>query len=1448
MTSFNTTRRPNQGSRRRSGQVRQLPPRRLPQLLHLEERTTPSVTLSGYDAGTGQVIFTGDNNADSLVLARVETYPGSGSYVLQHNVSGGGLASFIDMNPGLAGDQVLQLGAGTNKNITVTLGDGDDVLILDDSWAFNHKVTYAGGTGTNEVVGTAAGKTWTISNIATGAGNLGGAGVVDFSGVNTLTAGAGADTLVGEDAARTWNLGASQVMTDGSHPVTFSGMDTLQGGTDVDTFNVQVSTAINIKGGAGNDVVAFKLASGDPVLLTGAIDGEAGTDTLNYTNYSTTDVVVVELTGLGGVDGFAGTEVSISGSFTNIDAISAGANDANSIKGLDDEGTWTVGGAEQYFSINTLSLAGIANMLGGSDIDTFNVGGAHSGNVDGGAGADVFNFTAGTLTGDAIGGDGNDDFNFSGGSVDGNVTGNAGADTFDVTAAATVSGGLSGGDDVDDFNIVNATLTGSIDAGAGADTVDLTGAGRVTGNIVAGTEDDVITLAGTSSVGGTIAGGAGTDTLSFAGSTNARTVTLSALGVTDGFNGSETDVVGFSDINILVGSSNTDTLIGMNAVATWDVDGTNTYTSTNILAFSAMENLTGGSAVDTFNVTANHAGNLSGMSGADEFYLSNGATLTGNISGGAGADVVSLADTAAVVGAVAGGADSDTLTYASFTAAITMTVSGSDADGYSGTGNALTSFSGINVLTGTAGTDAMVSDANAAGAFVVSSANAGTFTYTGANGGAGTLAFSAMENLTGDDAVADTFDVGAAINILTGGTGDDVFNINAGGSAASIVAGAGNDTLSYASRGGDASVTVASSTADGYGGSGSGVTAFTGINAVTGSVASDTLISDAGKAGFFVVNAANAGTFTYTDKDPDAGLLTFSAMDNLTGDSEADEFKVTLAGSLAGTIDGAGGTDVLTFAGSTGARTITLTGLGVTDGYTGSEALVGGFTNVDTLVGSSNVDTLIGRDVEATWTVNGTYTYNSGSRDITFSAIENLTGGSDIDTFNLSADHGGNVSGMGGADVMSLTADADLTGNLAGGDGGDSISLAGTSSVTGAVTGDAGNDSFAMADTAMVTGTMAGGAGTDSLSYANYTNAVSVILTGPAVADGYLGMATGVTGGIATMDSIAGRTAGAGSDILKGEQVASTWTLGATNTYKETSGVANTLEFANFEALVGGAAADAFVVNNNAFTGSIDGGVGANSVSYAGNGSAVEVNISGTNAGTVTGAFSFTNLGSWVGSAQADTFNFTSNAAKVTGSINGGAGDDSLSYSGYTSAVRVNLNTGVATGAASIASFVNVTGGSGNDTLIGNGEANMLTGGDGNDTVVGNAGADSLGGGVGNDILIGGADADTLTGGANDDILIGGSTTYDANISALNAIMAEWGRSDVAYATKVARINGTATGGLNGSFRFNDAAITDDVEDTSLLGGDGVDWFLASILAEVDDQNTGGFEIVTTVS
>ncbi|UCH47332.1 MAG: DUF4347 domain-containing protein, partial [Betaproteobacteria bacterium] len=76
-------------------------------------------------------------------------------------------------------------------------------------------------------------------------------------------------------------------------------------------------------------------------------------------------------------------------------------------------------------------------------------------------------------------------------------------------------------------------------------------------------------------------------------------------------------------------------------------------------------------------------------------------------------------------------------------------------------------------------------------------------------------------------------------------------------------------------------------------------------------------------------------------------------------------------------------------------------------------------------------DTLFGPDADITWTVNGPNAGSLGTK-ISFDSVENLTGGTQVDTFNLDADVTGTVDGGGNpagspGDTIRVTRDADFT-------------------------------------------------------------------------------------------------------------------------------------------------------------------------------------------------------------------------------------------------------------------------------------------------------------------------------------------------------------------------------------------------------------------------------------
>ncbi len=173
----------------------------------------------------------------------------------------------------------------------------------------------------------------------------------------------------------------------------------------------------------------------------------------------------------------------------------------------------------------------------------------------------------------------------------------------------------------------------------------------------------------------------------------------------------------------------------------------------------------------------------------------------------------------------------------------------------------------------------------------------------------------------------------------------------------------------------------------------------------------------------------------------------------------------------------------------------------------------------------------------------------------------------------------------------------------------------------------------------------------------------------------------------------------------------------------------------------------------------------------------------------------------------------------------GTAGNDTIAVnstsSPYTVSVTVNgVPRGTFGSAGQQISRIVAHGLSGNDSMTvspsvtqsawlygDRGSVDNLSGGGGATYLFGGIGRNTLTGGAGPSIIIGGAGSGTLTGGSGDAILIGGTTIYNpatpidtSKDKALLAIMNEWSDTSTDYATRVAHLTGTQSGGQNGPY------------------------------------------------
>jgi parallel beta-helix repeat protein len=173
--------------------------------------------------------------------------------------------------------------------------------------------------------------------------------------------------------------------------------------------------------------------------------------------------------------------------------------------------------------------------------------------------------------------------------------------------------------------------------------------------------------------------------------------------------------------------------------------------------------------------------------------------------------------------------------------------------------------------------------------------------------------------------------------------------------------------------------------------------------------------------------------------------------------------------------------------------------------------------------------------------------------------------------------------------------------------------------------------------------------------------------------------------------------------------------------------------------------------------------------------------------------------------------------------LDGGGSINTLDYSSYFGDILVDLHEGIATGVAGgISHFVNVNGSIGNCLIVGDANNNVIKGG------------------TGRNILIGGLGSDTLIANTfNDNIEIGGTTNWDTNVIFLEAIQAEWDRTDRNFNQRFSDLfSGGNAGELNTVFGIeillNQSTVHADTSPDTLTGGSGHNWYFV----DVDDLIT----------
>ncbi|HEY4541034.1 MAG TPA: DUF4347 domain-containing protein, partial [Noviherbaspirillum sp.] len=301
-----------------------------------------------------------------------------------------------------------------------------------------------------------------------------------------------------------------------------------------------------------------------------------------------------------------------------------------------------------------------------------------------------------------------------------------------------------------------------------------------------------------------------------------------------------------------------------------------------------------------------------------------------------------------------------------------------------------------------------------------------------------------------------------------------------------------------------------------------------------------------------------------------------------------------------------------------------------------------------------------------------------------------------------------------------------------------------------------------------------------------------------------------------------------------------TFTIRTDGSILVTDGTAdNTVTATGIENLIGGSGVNTFVFENGAtLAGTISGKAGGDDVlDYSRYTTAVAINLA-TNA--ATGTQGATNIGRVIGGNGVNTLTGANEEAvwKITAAgsgkignylsfsgfanLVGGTASDTLDYSGYATAITVDLSASSATGFSTITGFNNVIGSAFADTIIGDDGDNILSGGLGNDFIKGGGGHDTLAELRDADMVLTdtkltiGSEVDTFEG-MEAASLTGGAGNNRLDASAVTTLTVYLDGDDGDDVLLGGALNDTLLGGLG-----NDSLDGGDGDDT-LSGGGGVD-------------------------
>jgi hypothetical protein len=1258
--------------------------------------TTWNISGSNTGSISGSVL-SGFNGIQTLSDTRAS---GSMSFVFPDNINFSGTINgnttntdVLDYSAYVAAHAInasvtgSKLGAVVANSITTNFtainaingGAGNDAFSIGSGGSIS---TLVGNAGTNSLSSAnLLGTTWNISG--NNAGSINGSVLSSFTGMQTLsdTTASGSTSFVFPDNINfSGTINGNATNTDILDYSAYIAADTINASVTGSKLGNVVANSITanftamgtIKGGAANDT--FSMGSGGSI---GTLVGNAGTNSLSSAN-------------------LAGTTWSISGS----NAGSINGSVLSSFTGMQTLSDTTASGSTSFVFPDNINFSGTINgNTTNTDILDYSAYlAAHPVNANF-TGSNAGSLLANTITN-----------NFT---AMGTVKGGAGINNYtfndNVNFNGTINGG-SGSSNTLDYNAytvthaISANITGAKSGSVIANSVtnNFTGINIING----GAANDSFSV-GTGGSVGTLVGNGGLNSLA-ATNTGADTWTI---------NGASNTLM--QGVTTLVGS-----FTGIqNFMGTTGAGNGNTFNiSTNV------GTVTGGSSANTFNLNSSaSATTLTAGSAGDTFNINTGSGTIATLNGGAGNDTINY--TTGIITALNGNGGANTLSATNATGSDTWTITSANAGTLVNGSTTLTTFTGIQTI---AGTNSYGATPNNGDTLVLPAASGPDFwTISTQYGGSvcttagacitstpsNLISFSNIPNLQGSNN-NDTFYPNALINKITAGSG-------------------ANNTLDYTNG-----YVGTPSVSFGAGGSATNVTSSSGVARIV-TASGSSLSGTNGQLNIW--NITGAGIVSLNGGSAVSGITT------LIGANAGDTYNFLSGGSVSTVTGGNGGVEQLNYGTLNTNLNIALVGFGASHGVNGTASLgTANFSSIDTIIGTTALtniltgltatsavnawtissansgsvvvsvtspsaksttlnfsnfpgvhgggtsDTITTTNVAADlWTINSSNstiapTSTPAATLITFSSIQNVTGGGSNNTFNISA--GTNLTSLNGGNATNTLSATNTTGtdnwSISGVNAG---SLSGAASITGftsisSIAGGAGatNNLTATngaADTWTVSSANAGNLKAGATLLMNFSGIQN--LTGTSNGDTFTvnGNINGLTGiGSIGHSDIFNFNSGTVTSVTGGN-FNDTFNMngGLITTLTGGSGTADLLNYASLSGTIGVNLQSSVGININSFsniekfTGN-DGTIGTNST-LTGPNSATWV-ITGVNAGNInSNAYSFTGFGNLT-SGTSSSFLFN-NGNTLTGNLAGGSSN--VTFDGGASAITLNVGSNITT-------------------------------------------------------------------------------------------------------------------------------------------------------------------------